>query len=134
MADSRERELKVKEIEDLINRTCKKRIELIRDNSIKKIAQRDFDGAASELYGAISIAKRMTVPEEENQELENLKSSVNKAYSSQIEDILREGRALLEQKEYDNALQIFNKALDITNKMYLTEEMEKEVNKIKSLI
>ena len=134
MADSTDSRLKLKEIEDLMNKTCKTRIDLIKDNALRKTAQRDFDGAASELYGAISIAKRMPVAEEENQELESLKSAVNNTYSSQIEDILREGRALLEQKEYDNALEIFNKALDITNKMYLTEAMEKEVNKIKSLI
>jgi len=134
MADSTESRLKLKEIEDLMNKTCKARIDLIRDNALRKTAQRDFDGAASELYGAISIAKRMPIPEEENQELESLKSAVNNAYSSQIEDILREGRALLGQKDYDNALDIFNKALDLTNKMYLTEAMEKEVNKIKSLI
>ncbi len=134
MADSTESRLKLKEIEDLMNKTCKARIDLIRDNALRKTAQRDFDGAASELYGAISIAKRMPIPEEENQELESLKSAVNNAYSSQIEDILREGRALLEQKDYDNALDIFNKALDLTNKMYLAEAMEKEVNKIKSLI
>lgn len=134
MADSTESRLKLKEIEDVMNKTCKARISLIRDNALRKTAQRDFDGAASELYGAISIAKRMPISEEENQELESLKSAVNNAYSSQIDDILREGRALLEQKDYDNALDIFNKALDITNKMYLTEAMEKEVNKIKSLI
>ncbi|MFW9772866.1 MAG: tetratricopeptide repeat protein, partial [Candidatus Thorarchaeota archaeon] len=134
MADSKEKTLKVTEIEDLINKTCKKRINLLNDNSLRKIAQRDFDGAASELYGAISIAKRMTIPEDHNKELEKLKADVNKTYTSQIEEILREGRGLLEQKDYDNALNIFNKALDITNKMYLNEQMEQEVNKIKSLI
>ncbi|MGB5912353.1 MAG: tetratricopeptide repeat protein [Promethearchaeia archaeon] len=134
MAYSTESRLKLREIEDLMNKTCKARIDLIKDNALRKTAQRDFDGAASELYGAISIAKKMPMPEEENQELESLKGAVNNAYSSQIEDILREGRALLGQKDYDNALDIFNKALDITNKMYLTEAMEKEVNKIKSFI
>lgn len=134
MADSKERDLKVKEIEDLINKICKKRIELLNDNSLRKIAQRDFDGAASELYGAISIAKRMTIPEEHNEELERLKNEVNKTYSSQIEEILREGRGLLEEKDYDRALDIFNNALDITNKMYLNDQMEQEINKVKSLI
>ncbi|MFX1267984.1 MAG: tetratricopeptide repeat protein, partial [Promethearchaeota archaeon] len=134
MADSTESRLKLKEIEDLMNKTCKARIDLIRDNALRKTAQRDFDGAASELYGAISIAKRMPIPEEENEELERLKGAVNNAYSSQIENTLREGRALLEQKNYNTALDIFNKALDITNKMYLNEAMEQEVNKIKSLI
>jgi len=134
MADSKERDLKVKDIENLINKICKKRIELLNDNSLRMIAQRDFDAAVSELYGAISIAKRMTIPEDHNQELEKLKSSVNMAYSSQIEDILREGKGLLEQKDYDKALVIFNRALEITNKMYLNEQMEQEVNMIKSLI
>ena len=37
-------------------------------------------------------------------------------------------------KEYDEAIKVFNKALEMTNKMYLTNEMEEEINRIKSLV
>ncbi|MFX0058637.1 MAG: tetratricopeptide repeat protein [Candidatus Hodarchaeota archaeon] len=134
MTESSQKKLEIKNIGDLINKTCLTRISLLKDNYLRHIAQRNYEPAINELYAAISMAKEMAIPEEENQELEALKNSVNKAYSSQIDDILKEGTALLEQKEYDAALEIFKKALAITNKMYLTEEMEKEENKIKSLI
>jgi len=134
MADSRNKETNVNKISELIKSTCLKRIDLLRDNSLRKLAQKDYEGAVNELYAAISIAKKIPVKEEENEELEKLKDSVNKAFSAQINEILVEGKAFLAQKNYNEALEIFNKAMDITNKMYLNELMEEEVNKIKSLI
>jgi tetratricopeptide (TPR) repeat protein len=134
MTDSSQKELEIKNICELINNTCIARINLLKNNYLRQIAQKEYEKAINELYAAISMAKEMTIPEEENEELEALKNSVNKAYSSQINEILKEGKALLEEREYDDALEIFKKALGITNKMYLTEEMEKEENKIKSLI
>ena len=134
MTNSSEKELEIKNINGLINKTCLSRINLLKDNYLRQIAQKNYEKAINELYAAISLAKEMAIPEEENEELEALKNSVNNAYSSQIDEILKEGKALLEEKEYDEALDIFKKALAITNKMYLTEEMEKEENKIKGLI
>jgi len=134
MTDSEQKEVEVKHIKELINKTCVARINFIKDNSLRKIAQRDYDKAVNDLYAAISVAKKIAVPEEENQELEKLKSSVNKAYSAQIDEILKEGNESFDKNDYDKAIEIFNKALEVTNKMYLTEEMEREVNKIKSLI
>ena len=134
MADSRQKKTQLEEISNLIMRTCMQRINLLRDNSLRKLAQKDYEGTVNELYAAISIAKKIPVKEEENEELEKLKDSVNKAFVSQISEILIEGKAFLTQKQYNEALEIFNKAMDITNKMYLNEIMEEEVNKIKSLI
>ncbi|MFX1405873.1 MAG: tetratricopeptide repeat protein [Promethearchaeota archaeon] len=134
MTNSSQKELEIKNIKELINKTCLTRINLLKDNYLRQIAQKNYEKAINELYAAISMAKEMTIAEDENEELEALKNSVNKAYSSQIDEILKEGKALLEEKEYDEALEIFKRALAITNKMYLTEDMEKEENKIKSLI
>ncbi|MFW9936176.1 MAG: tetratricopeptide repeat protein [Candidatus Thorarchaeota archaeon] len=134
MTHSSQKELEIKNIKDLINKTCLTRINLLKDNYLRQIAQKNYEKAVNELYAAISMAKEMSIAEEENEELEALKNSVNKAYSSQIDEILKEGKALLEEKEYDEALEIFKRGLAITNKMYLTEDMEKEENKIKSLI
>ena len=134
MADSRQKKTQVEEISNLIKQTCMQRINLLRDNSLRKLAQKDYEEAVNELYAAISIAKKIPVKEEENEELEKLKDSVNKVFSSQINEILVEGKAFLVQKQYNEALEIFSKAMDITNKMYLNEIMEEEVNKIKSLI
>jgi tetratricopeptide (TPR) repeat protein len=134
MADSKEKETQVSTISNLIKEVCLTRIDLLRDNSLRKLAQKDYEGAVNELYAAISIAKKIPIEEEENEELNKLKDSVNKAFSSQINEILVEGKAFLTQKNYNEALEIFTKAMDITNKMYLNELMEEEIAKIKSLI
>jgi len=134
MAESRERNDQITEINNLINKTCKKRIDFIKEKSIQKIGQRDYDKAINELYAAISVAKRMAIPEETNEFFIDLKNTVNKVYLAQIEDVLKEGTDKLALKNYKEAIVIFNRALEMTNKMYLTQEMEEEINKIKGLV
>ncbi len=134
MAESRERNDKITDITNLINNTCKKRINFIKEKSIQKIGQRDYEKAINELYAAISVAKRMAIPEETNEFFIDLKNTVNKVYLAQIEDVLKEGTDKLALKNYKEAIVIFNRALEMTNKMYLTQEMEEEINKIKGLV
>ena len=134
MAGSVEKDDKVNEINELITKTCRTRITYIKDIALLKSAQKDYEKAVNELYAAISIAKKIPIPEEENMDLEDLKSSVNKTYISQIDGVINEGNEELKKGNYDAAIQTFNDALIMTNKMYLTQEMENEVNKIKGLI
>ena len=134
MADSPEKKEKVSEITTLINKTCKTRIDYIKEKSIHKIGQGDYDKAINDLYAAISVAKRMAIAEESNEELDDLKNTVNKVYLAQIEEVVQEGVVKLKAKNFDDAIKVFNKALEMTNKMYLTHEMEEEINKIKGLV
>ncbi|MFW9785351.1 MAG: tetratricopeptide repeat protein, partial [Candidatus Heimdallarchaeota archaeon] len=124
----------IEEISNLINQTCLPSINIIKDKSIQLIGQQRYDEAIDEIYIALSLAKRMTYPEEENVELEELKNLANKVYSVDIKKVINQGNQLLEQKKYEEAIKIFNEALNMTNKMYLTEEMEKQVNLIKGSI
>ncbi|MFX1311788.1 MAG: tetratricopeptide repeat protein [Promethearchaeota archaeon] len=134
MVDSGIKDREIKKISDLINQPCLAGIKIIKDRSIQLIVQKKYDDAISEIYIALSLAKLMAYPEDENEELENLKNLVNKVYSAEIKEVLDRGDKFLEQKEYDKAIETYNEALSMTNKMYLTDEMEKEVNMIKSLI
>jgi len=134
MVPSEKKELQIKEINELINNACSSGIKVIKDKSIQFIVQKKYDEAVSDLYIALSLAKRMTHPEEENPELENLKNLVNKVYSAEVTEVLNNGNKLVEQKEFEKAIERYNEALKMTNKMYLTDEMEKEVGIIKSLI
>ena len=134
MVESEEKRSKVNEIKQLINKTCRARIELLKDRSLQKIAQREFDKAVNELYAAMSVAKKMPVPEEENEDFNDLKQAVNDVYNSQVDEVLKKGNLELGEKNYDQAIKIFNDALKMTDKMYLTKEMENVVNKIKGLI
>jgi len=134
MAESRERNDQISDITNLINNTCKKSIYFIKEKSIQKIGQRDYEKAINELYAAISVAKRMAIPEETNEFFIDLKNTVNKVYLAQIEEVLKEGTDKLALKNYKEAIVIFNRSLEMTNKMYLTQEMEEEINKIKGLV
>ena len=134
MVASERKEIQIKEISELINNACSSGINVIKDKSIQYIVQKKYDDAVSDLYIALSLAKRMAYSEEENPELENLKNLVNKVYSAEVTEVVNKGNKLVEQKDYDNAIATYNEALTMTNKMYLTDEMEKEVGVIKSLI
>jgi len=134
MADSNEKIEILSEITDYIKKTCKTRIKFIKEKSIQKIGQRDYEKAINDLYAAISVAKRLHIPDETNEDLEDLKNTVNKVYMAQIGEVVREGNDKLTSKDYEEAIRIFNNALVMTNKMYLTQEMEEEINRIKSLV
>ncbi|TKJ23026.1 MAG: hypothetical protein CEE43_04735 [Promethearchaeota archaeon Loki_b32] len=134
MVASERKEIEIKEVSELINGACSSGIDVIKDNSIQYIVQKKYVDAVSDLYIALSLAKRMAFPEEENPELDNLKKLVNKVYTAEVTEVVNKGKKLDEQKDYENAIETYNKALTMTNKMYLTDEMEKEVGMIKSLI
>ncbi len=134
MAASEKKELEIEEINELVNSACSSGINVIKEKSIQFIVQKKYEDAISDLYIALSLAKRMAYPEEENPELTNLKNLVNKVYSAEVNEVVNHGNKLVEQKEFEKAIETYNEALNMTNKMYLTDEMEKEVGMIKSLI
>lgn len=134
MVNSERKDLEIKKIGDLINQACLPGINIIKDKSIQLIGKQKYEEAINEIYVALSIAKQMAYPEEENAVLEDLKKIINKVYSTQNKEVITRGKDLIDQNEYEKALEVFKEALNMTNKMYLTEEMEEEVNLIKSLI
>jgi tetratricopeptide (TPR) repeat protein len=134
MVNSERKDLEIKKIGDLINQACLPGINIIKDTSIQLIGRQKYEEAINEIYVALSIAKQMTYPEEENAVLEDLKNIINKVYSTQNKEVINKGKDLIDQNEYEKAFEIFKEAMNMTNKMYLTEEMEEEVNLIKSLI
>ena len=134
MVDSERKELEIKKISDYINQACLPGINIIKDRSLQLIGSEKNEEAINEIYIALSLAKLMAYPKGQNKELEDLKDLVNKVYSSEIKKILKQGNELLGAKKNEKALEIFNEALNKTNKMYLTDAMDKEVKMIKSLI
>ncbi|NVM37190.1 MAG: tetratricopeptide repeat protein [Candidatus Lokiarchaeota archaeon] len=134
MISSEKKEFEIKKVSELINNACSSGINVIKDKSIQYIVQKKYEEAVSDLYIALSIAKRMAYTQDENPELENLKNLVNKVYSAEVSEVVNRGNKLVEQNDFEKAIETYNKALNMTNKMYLTEEMEKEVGMIKSLI
>ncbi len=134
MAESKEKSNQVKSITNFINETCLKAIKPRKDVGIQLIKQKKFDDAIRELYSAVSLAKNLQFKEEENEELASIKRIINRVYLAEAEDGFDKGAKLVEEDNLDGALQVFNDALKVTNKMYLSEEMDSEVNKIKNAI
>ncbi|MHA2035750.1 MAG: tetratricopeptide repeat protein, partial [Promethearchaeota archaeon] len=134
LVNSERKSLELRKVGDLINQACLPGISLIKDRAIQLIGKQYYEEATNEIYVGLSIAKQMAYPEEENAELNELKNIMNKVYSTQNKEVINRGKDLVINNEYENAIDVFNEALNMTNKMYLTEEMEKEVNLIKSLI
>jgi len=134
MVNSERKDLEIRKINDLINQACLPGISILKDKSIQLIGKQKYEEAINEIYIALSIAKQMAYSEEENTELADLKRIMNKVYSTQNKEVINRGKELVKNNEYEKAIEVFNEALNMTNKMYLTEEMEKEVNLIKSLI
>ncbi|MBY8986593.1 MAG: tetratricopeptide repeat protein [Candidatus Lokiarchaeota archaeon] len=134
MVDSERKILENKKISDLINQACLPGISIIKDKSIQLIGNQKYEEAINEIYVALSVAREMAYPEDENIILADLKNLMNKVYSTQNKEVINHGKELVNQNEYEKALEVFIEALNNTNKMYLTEEMEKDVNLIKSLI
>jgi tetratricopeptide (TPR) repeat protein len=134
MVQSERKDIQLKEINELINISCLAGINVIKDKSIQIIVQKKYEEAVSDLYIALSLAKRMVYPENQNPELENLKNLVNKVYLAEVTEVVNKANKLVEKKEFQKSIETYNEALTMTNKMYLTPEMEKEVGKIKSLI
>ncbi|MFX1346344.1 MAG: tetratricopeptide repeat protein [Promethearchaeota archaeon] len=134
LIDSEIKNLEIKKISDFINQACIPGINSLKDKAVQLISQGKHEEAINEVYIALSLAKRMTYSEKENVELEELKNLVNKVYTVEIKKVINQGNELAAKKEYDKAIKVFNEALTQTDKMYLTKEMEKLVNSIKSLI
>ncbi|MFX1276141.1 MAG: tetratricopeptide repeat protein, partial [Promethearchaeota archaeon] len=135
MAESKQKFEEIDKLTNLINDICAKAIEPRKKRGNELIEKKQFDEAIRELYSAVSIAKNLVYPEgEENEELNEMKKIINKVYLAEAEDILSRGFILIEENKLNEALDTFNEALSVTNKMYLSEEMDKEVSKIKNAI
>ena len=135
MADSNEKKAKLKELSEIINQTCMRGINPRKIKGVQLIDELKLEEAISELYSALSIAKNMISEiKGEHFESQAIKDLVNKVYSAEIYDILEEASKETATQNYDSALDKYEEALKVTNKMYLSEDMENEEKKIKNLI
>ena len=66
MVNSERKGLEIKKIGELINQACLPGINIIKDKSLQLIGKQKFEEAINEIYIALSIAKQMAYPEEEN--------------------------------------------------------------------
>ena len=134
MANSQEKDDQLGQLTSLIDTTCLAGIKVRQERGIELISQKKFEDAVGEMYSALSIAKSMSPSENENKEIDKIKGLVNQVYIAQTNEVLEEGKVLLTQKKYDEARDVFNEAMKITNKMYVSEETEKEINIIKNYL
>ncbi|MFX0069685.1 MAG: tetratricopeptide repeat protein, partial [Candidatus Hermodarchaeota archaeon] len=124
----------IEEISGLIDNVCTAGINVRKSKGQLLIEQKKYEEAVGEMYSALSIAKNMACAEEDNEEIEHIKNIVNQMYSGEIHEILEQGRQILAEKKNKEAMEIFNEALKISNKMYVSEEMDKVVKEINELL
>ncbi|TFG07177.1 MAG: tetratricopeptide repeat protein [Promethearchaeota archaeon] len=134
MIDSEMKTKTINEISGLIDNVCTAGINVRKKKGQELKEDKKYIEAVSEMYSALSIAKNMACPEEDNKAIDDIKNFVNEIYSGQINEILEEGKELLEEKEYDKALKKFDNALSISNKMYVSEKMDQTVKKVNELL
>jgi tetratricopeptide (TPR) repeat protein len=134
MIDSSEKSRELEDVSKIINQTCSTAIKVREDNGLGLVDQKKYEDAISEMYSALSIAKHMASEEDQKKEVEIIKTYINRVYSAEIEDKLDEGKELLDQKKFDEARDIFNDAMRISNKMYVSDEVEREISTIKNLL
>ncbi|MFX1340938.1 MAG: tetratricopeptide repeat protein, partial [Promethearchaeota archaeon] len=134
MIDSEEKTKIVNELSELIDNTCSAGISVRKKRGRHLIEEKKFEEAVGEMYSALSIAKNMACAEEDNSEIEDIKFIVNQIYSSEINHILEQGKKLLSEQKNEEALELFNEALGVSNKMYVSEEMDEEIRKINELL
>jgi len=132
--DSTEKDNEIEKVSKILNKACSEGIELRENDGAQLIDQKKYEEAISELYSALSIAKNMACEEDQNKATDGIKNLINRVYIAEIEDILEDGEKFLEQKKYDKAQDIFNEAMGISNKMYVSNETEREIGRIKSLL
>ena len=134
MANSQEKDGQLERLASLVDNTCLAGIKVRQERGIDLISQKKFEDAVGEMYSALSIAKNMSPAENENEEIDKIKGLVNQVYIAKTNEVLEEGKELLTQKKYDEARDVFNGAMKITNQMYVSEETEKKINAIKNFL
>ena len=131
MIDSQEKEDEINRINTLINEISSTGTGSRTEKALHLIDEKKYEEAIGELYSALSIAKKKA---DNAGEIDDIKRSVNKVYSAQIADVIEEGNEKANQKNYDEAIEIINGAMKITNQMYLSDEMDWELERIKKII
>ncbi|MFX0186135.1 MAG: tetratricopeptide repeat protein [Candidatus Hodarchaeota archaeon] len=134
MVDSEDKNNQLDIITNLIDQTCSAGIKIRKDKGVQYREQKEYEKAISEMYSALSMAKNMACDEDDNVEMDNIKNMINQIYSSEIENILEKGKNELSKKKFEEAREIFNRAMKISNKMYVSDEMEKQISTIKNLL
>ena len=134
MAESKEKQEMVQKVSKLIDNTCSGGIEARKKEGLRLIEEKKFDKAISEMYSALSIAKKMTCSEEDNEKIDEIKGLVNKVYLAEINEMLEKAEEQREEENYEGALETYKESLGLTNKMYLSEETEQKVEQINNLI
>ena len=120
---------KIKLTENEINKEKIKQIILFieKGNDLKKEAR--FKNTINELQKALNIANEMFASDEKIIEVKKLKAKMNDIYSIQIKILIKQGNQLKSKEIFNKIIETFDKALDISNKMYSSAQKD-QIKKI----
>ncbi len=134
LVDSDLKEKLITRIQVELNQTCSKGINTRKEKANEMVQNKNFEEAIGDIYSALSIAKSVAYGDEESQQTEELKNFINNIYSAQIEDLIENAKIKLNQDTFEEARGLLNSALSVTNKMYLSRQMDDEIEKINKMM
>ncbi len=134
LINSKQKEQEVAKISELLEKTCTKGIHARKETAKHLVKERKYEEAIGMIYSALSIAKNLACAEDENQPIQELKRFINEIYSIQIHELMDNARNKANEGSFNEAKKILKDALSITNKMYLSKEMDEEIDNINKLM
>ncbi|MHA1724051.1 MAG: tetratricopeptide repeat protein [Promethearchaeota archaeon] len=134
LVNSKQREQEIAQIREMLEKTCTKGINTRKETARYLTEEKKYDEAIGAIYSALSIAKNLACAEEENEPIQDLKRFINETYSIQIHELMDKVKIKANEGTFEEAKKILKDALGITNKMYLSKEMDEEINNINKLM
>ncbi|MHA2287267.1 MAG: hypothetical protein ACXABG_00645, partial [Promethearchaeota archaeon] len=132
-------------LESLSNQIYSHKIKNLVDTGQKLFEENDFSKAAENFEEALRRARTMYESKEKKSEIEKINSVasgvLNPIYLEKIQPILTKGKELIIKENYEEnisiineALDLFEKALEVANTMADSPEKSEKLNEITNLI
>ena len=129
--DMENREVEVSNVISLLNQTFSAEIQDIITQANQLGWDKKFDEALNELNNALSISDNIDDPNWKDVE----KIKINKAINqTNLKVLIDQGEKIKAEGKFDDAIEIFNRALNDANEIYTSEMENIEIHNIKNLI
>lgn len=115
-------EINISEINDIINKG-----KTLKDQNQCKEAMVVFDNA-------LNRSKKLFIASAKDQIINDIKSLKDETNLIEVIKLIEQGKNLKKQKEFDNAIQIFQSGLKLIEKMYFPGKRKTEIQKLKNSI
>lgn len=110
------------------------KLRLQLEEGLKLKDDKKFDEAIEIFKKALEYSIEIHGVEPESKETTNIKNLITQAYSTQIKLMVDEGVEIKQGNNFDNAIEIFKKALNIVEKIDDAEQKKDEIDEINKIL